>query len=764
MTFDRDDMSVFSYDTMADAVADGIEKYVERVKNEDEDSMTAADVMLSSSIVSASFGNDTGIASLYSVLRDMSDDVSAMRYASQVRQESASSSRAYASAARESADSNKRSKSDSVMEQTKGARDFFSDLGLGSLSKSIANWSSMFDTLGTQAGAATQLVSSVSDAMSNLSQYVPSALSTLLGKSDNLLTDAKADADASLLDRIKSSIARFSNSESETSNWFSGASAGERVEEIQNANRGIAPTSTSTVADPNSEPISDAVSDTRSLAGTTLSIIADSVNLYAGSMSDDQMSDFRSQLSEYIEDKNIESDSIEALHAATNIADSVMGNTMGPSNAAHPRSSLDTDVWPALGMSQEDGEENGLTDVVSMAADGLDIADALSGGKITSAIGGAASKVLGSGAGKAAGSIAGAAAGAAGSAGGGILSGILGAGSKFLGPIAMLGGLASWGMGQYREMNRLGNIQGDGAGTGFGYAMENLGQDALNFLGLTDVSGKDLNQYRQAASRAGFDLGTSEGNAAIDVQKYAKNEGIDPNVALELSRTVIEAGGSAEDVKDQFEELKKTSSELGVDFATLSQAAASTSTSLRQAGSEDEEAGTEAAEEMTELLKQSGIDNVEAGDIMSVAGSPLFRQAVTQMAYRNGDSEDIYAIQSDGSFALRYLTENGGKDAIEKAYSSTLGYINQMTQGMGSELSQDALMKQLAGQFAGVSADSGQTLFNSIRESSPTSININLTNTIGTGTQDQIQANAVRSNSYYGNGQSNIGVNNNGDR
>ena len=758
MAFDRDDMSVFSYDTMADAVADGIEKYVERVKNEDEDSMTAADVMLSSSIVSASFGNDAGIASLYSVLRDMSDDVSAMRYASQVRQESASSSRAYASAARESADSNKQSAPDTVMKQTKGARDFFSDLGLGSLSKSIANWSSMFDTLGTQAGAATQLVSSVSSAMSNLSQYVPSALSTLLGKSDNLLTDAKADADTSMLGRIKSAIARFSNSESETSNWFSGASAGERVEEIQNANRGIAPaqTHTSTVADP--------ISDARSLAGTTLSIIADSVNLYAGSMSDDQMSDFRSQLSEYIEDRNIESDSIEALHAATNIADSVMGNTMGPSNAAQPRSSWDTDIWSALGMSQEDGEENGLTDVVSMAADGLDLADTLSGGKITSAIGGAASKVLGSGAGKAAGSIAGAAAGAAGSAGGGILSGILGAGSKFLGPIAMLGGLASWGYSQYREMNRLGNIQGDGAGTGFGYTMENLGQDALNFLGLTDVSGKDLNQYRQAASRAGFDLGTSEGNAAIDVQKYAKNEGIDPNVALELSRTVIEAGGSAEDVKDQFEELKKTSSELGVDFATLSQAAATTSTSLRQAGSEDEEAGTEAAEEMTELLKQSGIDNVEAGDIMSVAGSPLFRQAVTQMAYRNGDSEDIYAIQSDGSFALRYLTENGGKDAIEEAYNSTLGYINQMTQGMGSELSQDALMKQLAGQFAGISADSGQSLFNSIRESSPTSININLTNTIGTGTQDQIQANAVRSNSYYGNGQANIGVNNNGAR
>lgn len=756
MAFDRDDMSVFSYDTMADAVADGIEKYVERVKQEDGDSMTAADVMLSSSIASASFGNDAGIASLYSVLRDMSDDVSAMRYASQVRQESASSSHTYASAARESADSNRRSAPDTVMKQTESARDFFSDLGLSSLSKSIANWSSMFDTLGTQAGAATQLVSNVSAAMSSLSQYVPSALSTLLGKSDNLLTDAKADADTSMLSRIKSAIARFSNSESETSNWFSGASAGERVEEIQNANRGIAPTHTSTVADP--------ISDARSLAGTTLSIIADSVNLYAGSMSDDQMSDFRNQLSEYIEDRNIQTDSIEALHAATNIADSVMGNTMGPSNAAQPRSSWDTDIWSALGMSQEDGEKNGLTDVVSMAADGLDLADTLSGGKITSAIGGAASKVLGSGAGKAAGSIAGAAAGAAGSAGGGILSGILGAGSKFLGPIAMLGGLASWGYSQYREMNRLGNIQGDGARTGFGYTMENLGQDALNFLGLTDVSGKDLNQYRQAASRAGFDLGTSEGDAAIEAQKYAKNEGIDPNVALELSRTVIEAGGSAEDVKDQFEELKKTSADLGVDFATLSEAAASTSSSLRQSGSEDEEAGKEVTTEMTELLKQSGIDNVEAEDIMSVAGSPLFRQAVSQMAKENGNYDDIYAIMSDGSFALRYLTENGGKDAIEEAYSSTLGYINSMTQGMGSELSQEAMMKQLAGQFAGISADSGQSLFGAIRDAGPASININLTNTIGTGTQDQIQANAVRSNSYYGNGQASIGVNNNGAR
>lgn len=755
MAFDRDDMSVFSYDTMADAVADGIEKYVERVKQEDGDSMTAADVMLSSSIVSASFGNDAGIASLYSVLRDMSDDVSAMRYASQVRQESASSSHTYAFAARESATSNSSSRrEDTVMDQTKSARDFFSDLGLDSLSKSIANWSSMFDTLGTQAGAATSLMSNMASAMSNLSQYVPSALSSVLGKSDALLTDARADADTSMIDRVKSSVARFTSSQSETSNWFSGASAGEAVEDIQNRNRGIETPTALSLAD----------SEARSLAGTTLSIIADSVNLYAGSMSDGQMSDFRSQLSEYIEDRNIQSDSIEALHAATNIADSVMGNTVGPSNAAQPRSSWDTDIWSALGMTQEDGEENGLTDVVGIAADGLDLADTLSGGKITSALGGAASKVLGSGAGKAAGSIAGAAAGAAGSAGGGILSTLLGAGSKLLGPIAMLGGIASWGMGQYREMNRLGNIQGGGVSEGFGYTMENLGQDALNFLGFTDVSSKDLNQYRQAASRAGFDLGTSEGDAAIEAQKYAKNEGIDPNVALELSRTVIEAGGSAEDVKDQFEELKKTSADLGVDFATLSEAAASTSSSLRQSGSEDEEAGKEVTTEMTELLKQSGIDNVEAEDIMSVAGSPLFRQAVSQMAKENGNYDDIYAIMSDGSFALRYLTENGGKDAIEEAYSSTLGYINSMTQGMGSELSQEAMMKQLAGQFAGISADSGQSLFGAIRDAGPASININLTNTIGTGTQDQIQANAVRSNSYYGNGQASIGVNNNGAR
>lgn len=181
---------------------------------------------------------------------------------------------------------------------------------------------------------------------------------------------------------------------------------------------------------------------------------------------------------------------------------------------------------------------------------------------------------------------AGTAATVAGSGGGllGKAGGLLG---KLAMPLAVLGTLfGAWKMGtdlHYSDIQK-GALQGGNNWTGLGYNAEDKWQDAQKFLGITNVSGADLDNYRKAASKTGFNLSSAQGKIAMDVQKWAKNNGISENAALQYAEAMIRAGKTTDAVTDSLQKLKDTAKNTGQDFETLMQVTTSVATKLSLLG------------------------------------------------------------------------------------------------------------------------------------------------------------------------------------
>lgn len=181
---------------------------------------------------------------------------------------------------------------------------------------------------------------------------------------------------------------------------------------------------------------------------------------------------------------------------------------------------------------------------------------------------------------------AGTAATVAGSGGGllGKAGGLLG---KLAMPLAVLGTLfGAWKMGtdlHYSDIQK-GALQGGNNWTGLGYNAEDKWQDAQKFLGITNVSGADLDNYRKATSKTGFNLSSAQGKIAMDVQKWAKNNGISENAALQYAEAMIRAGKTTDAVTDSLQKLKDTAKNTGQDFETLMQVTTSVATKLSLLG------------------------------------------------------------------------------------------------------------------------------------------------------------------------------------
>lgn len=777
MAYDRDDFGLFTYDNLPDIIAEGIQKFVDNA--EDKDVQTAAESLLFSSMQSVRRfdSTDAGLGAIYDILKDIADgktntDINAAfkefveqaRSNDSAKNSAASESDNHASQNNANIAAKKRDDESSVMAQTSSARQFFSDLGILSLSKSIAKWSSLFDSLGTKRDAIAGLVSNLSEAANIMGKYMPSSISEAFDNLGGTIANLKTGLSEISLKKAEGKTGHLTDTKSETSNWFSGASAGNAAERQQNANRD----------DEFQVSEENRTNEALSLAASSMSVIADNVDLYTGSMTTDQQSEFTKKLSDYIDRKQIASDNLEALSAATNIADEIMGNVTGSPNAAQSLLGLDAEsfgntvkwLWNNPDTASNSSNDS-FSSVVDAISNGLQLANTVSGGKVSSAAGNLAGKVLGKSATSAATDAA--AAGAATDAvGSGLLSTALGGLSKLAGPIAIGAGLVTWGASQARQATIQGNLQGGGLSSGIGMKIRDFGQGLANDLGFTDVSSSDLQRYRQSTSKSGYDIDSEQGKSAISIQKWAQNNGLDSSIALSYANSMLHAGESADDVKEQFGELKDTAKELGIDFNNLAEAAADNATRLRQAGVEDSGAqATEDTEELEQLLRNSGFDEVTAQNIASVTNSDMFKMSVAQMAAKNGDQNAIYGIQSDGAYALRYLNEYGGKDAIQQAYDNALSYVGRMTEGMstsnGGDLSKQAMQNQLAQQFMGITPNSGSELSSAVQQAYGNVV-VNVTNTIGTDTQDRVQANAIRNNSYYGNGQSNIQVNNSGTR
>ena len=297
-----------------------------------------------------------------------------------------------------------------------------------------------------------------------------------------------------------------------------------------------------------------------------------------------------------------------------------------------------------------------------------------------------ASKVAGNVASKAIQSGAGAVAeGAAESAGGsGILGGIgnllskggglVGAASKFLGPIGMAYGLWKGARDLHFNAMQEGAIQGGDQLDGYKEMAGGAWQDVQNFLGLSNTSGKDLANYKKAASSAGFDLESEAGDNALEAQKWARDHGMDSSTALAFSNSMLRAGASADEVRDSLQELKDAAKDAGTDLNTLAKNATNYKDMLVQAGVSGNDAAsmaTDYAKGMQESLEANGLDNSAQGQAM-FNSSNVAQAMRVQTILANGGS--VYDLMGKGN-QTKFLASHGLED---EAMANTIQFMGDL--------------------------------------------------------------------------------------
>lgn len=263
------------------------------------------------------------------------------------------------------------------------------------------------------------------------------------------------------------------------------------------------------------------------------------------------------------------------------------------------------------------------------------------------------------------------AAATAGAAGGisSIASSIL---TKLGGPAAAIGvGLTALqalrdGAWQAKEA---GALQGDSFAEGGRQIVQNKLQDVKKMLGMTNVSGNDLQNMRKRSSAMGFDIESEAGQNSLKVQEYAQENGMDAEAAATFTRSMLQAGASTEEANEQIKNLKNNAKELGTDFKNLASQTAQTTNQIdRLIG------GDNAAEHAAKSSKEIAEQNKEAG-LEQSAGAGRFAQssyaqyAAMLMANERGDS--IYNAMTP-EMASAYLYDNGLMDDAKAMMAGTM--------------------------------------------------------------------------------------------
>lgn len=268
----------------------------------------------------------------------------------------------------------------------------------------------------------------------------------------------------------------------------------------------------------------------------------------------------------------------------------------------------------------------------------------------------------------------GATAGAAGGIGG-IASGIL---TKLGGPAAAIGvGLTALqalrdGAWQAKEA---GALQGDSFAEGGRQIVQNKLQDVKKMIGLTNVSGNDLQNMRKRSSAMGFDIESEAGQNSLKVQEYAQENGMDAEAAATFTRSMLQAGASTEEANEQIKNLKNNAKELGTDFKNLASQTAQTTNQIDRliGGDNAAEHAAESSKEMTKLRQDAGLD--------SKTGTQKFEQssyaqyAAMLMANKRGDS--IYNAMTP-EMASAYLHDNG---LMDQATDMMMGTMTTLSGG-----------------------------------------------------------------------------------
>jgi len=280
-----------------------------------------------------------------------------------------------------------------------------------------------------------------------------------------------------------------------------------------------------------------------------------------------------------------------------------------------------------------------------------------------------AGKAIGNAMSKAAtGAAAGATAGAAGGIGG-IASGIL---TKLGGPAALIGvGLTAaqkvrdvaW------QAKEAGALQGDGYIEGGKQLAQNKLQDVKKMLGMTNVSGQDLQRMRQRSSAMGFDIESEAGQNYLKVQEYAQKNGMDAEAAATFTRSMLQAGASTEEANEQIKNLKNNAKELGTDFKNLASQTAQTTSQIDRliGGDNAAEHAAKSSKEIAEQNKEAGLEQSEGAG--KFAQSSYAQYAAMLMANERGDS--IYNAMTP-EMASAYLNDNGLMDDARAMMAGTM--------------------------------------------------------------------------------------------
>lgn len=280
-----------------------------------------------------------------------------------------------------------------------------------------------------------------------------------------------------------------------------------------------------------------------------------------------------------------------------------------------------------------------------------------------------AGKAIGNAMSKAAtGAAAGATAGAAGGIGG-IASGIL---TKLGGPAALIGvGLTAaqkvrdvaW------QAKEAGALQGDGYIEGGKQLAQNKLQDVKKMLGMTNVSGQDLQRMRQRSSAMGFDIESEAGQNSLKVQEYARENGMDAEAAATFTRSMLQAGASTEEANEQIKNLKNNAKELGTDFKNLASQTAQTTNQIDRliGGDNAAEHAAKSSKEIAEQNKEAGLEQSEGAG--KFAQSSYAQYAAMLMANERGDS--IYNAMTP-EMASAYLYDNGLMDDAKAMMAGTM--------------------------------------------------------------------------------------------
>lgn len=263
------------------------------------------------------------------------------------------------------------------------------------------------------------------------------------------------------------------------------------------------------------------------------------------------------------------------------------------------------------------------------------------------------------------------AAATAGAAGGigGIASGIL---TKLGGPAAAIGvGLTALqairdGAWQAKEA---GALQGDSFAEGGRQIVQNKLQDVKKMLGMTNVSGNDLQNMRKRSSAMGFDIESEAGQNSLKVQEYAQENGMDAEAAATFTRSMLQAGASTEEANEQIKNLKNNAKELGTDFKSLASQTAQTTNQIDRliGGDNAAEHAAKSSKEIAEQNKEAGLEQSEGAG--KFAQSSYAQYAAMLMANERGDS--IYNAMTP-EMASAYLNDNGLMDDAKAMMAGTM--------------------------------------------------------------------------------------------